>query len=197
MLRKVDVRDIILAHYRTLYDNRLGRASRTKDVLLFAGIPALSALVLTVAGVRLGETGALLAAVSILGGFLFALLILILEMSSDAAARAEEDGEPSPRTLRRVKVLREVSANVAYSVLISVLTTASLAVGDFLLPPTRAPQPGGLIKNAEQPAWISGISIFLLIHLGLTLLMVLRRTYAIAQRELDFASVRRDRDRVA
>ncbi len=197
MLRKVDVRDIILAHYRTLYDNRLGRASKTKDVFLFAVFPAFLALVVTITGVRLGESGALLGAVSILSGFLFALLILVLQMSADAAARTEEDHGPSPRILRRVKVLREVSANVAYSVLVSVLTIAGLVIGDFLLIPARAARPGDLVKAPEQPAWISGVSVFLLAHLALTLLMVLRRTYAIVQRELDYASIRSDRDRVA
>ncbi len=155
-------------------------------------------LAATVAGVRLGETGSLLAAVSVLGGFLFALLILVLQMSADAAARTEDDDDgPSPRVLRRVRILREVSANVAYSVLVSIITTTCLAIGDFVLLPVRSPRPGDLVENPKQPAWISAISLFLLVHLALTLLMVLRRTYAIAHRELDFASVRNDRDHVA
>jgi hypothetical protein len=197
VLRKIDVRDIVFNHYKSLRDNRLKRASRVKDAILFYVFPALLATILTMAGLRLGKTEALLAAVAILGAFLFALLILVLQMSVDAAARTEEDRGPSSRTLKRVKVLRELSANVAYSVLVSVLTTASLAIGNLVLPPTRAPVPGGIVRDPQQPWWISSISVFLSAHLGLTLLMVLRRTYAITQRELDFASVRKDRDRVA
>jgi hypothetical protein len=196
VLRKIDVREIIFAHYRTLRDNRLARPS-LKDVLLFFAFPALLAAIFTIAGLRLGKAEALLAAVSILGAFLFALLILVLQMSADAAARTEEDHGPSSRILRRVKVLRQLSANVAYSVLVSVLTTASLAIGNIVLPSSRAPRPGDLVKEPEQPWWISGISLFLLAHLALTLLMVLRRTYAMTKQELDFASVRKDRDRVA
>jgi hypothetical protein len=197
VLRKIDVRDIVLSHYKSLRDNRLEHPSRIKDALIFYAFPALVAAILTVVGLRLGKTEALLAAVAILGAFLFALLILVLQMSADAAAATEEDRMPSSRTLKRVKVLRELSANVAYSVLVSVLTTASLAIGNVSLPPTRAPVPGSLVKDPQQPWWISGISVFLLLHLSLTLLMILKRTFVLTQRELDFASVRKDRDRVA
>jgi sterol desaturase/sphingolipid hydroxylase (fatty acid hydroxylase superfamily) len=171
VLRKIDVRDIVIAHYRTLRDNRTSRSS-LKDVLLFFLFPALLASAYTAAGLRLGKAEALLAAVSIVGAFLFALLILVLQMSADAAAQTEEIGKPSSRTLRRIEVLRQLSANVAYAVLVSVLTTTSLAIGNTLLPSSRAPQPGELVKDPEQPWWISGISVFLLIHLVLTLLMV-------------------------
>jgi hypothetical protein len=196
MLAKIDVRDIIRSHYGTLYDNRRERASRA-DMLLFLAVPVLVAVVTTALGLRLGEAGSLLAAVAVLGGFLFALLILVLQMSAEAAARTEENLGTSPRVLRRVRVLREVSANVAYSVLVSILATTSLAIGDLVLLPSRSPHPGDLLEPPQQPAWISAISMFLLSHLSLTLLMVLRRTYAIAQRELDFASVPEDRDRIA
>jgi hypothetical protein len=144
--------------------------------------------------VRLGETGALLTAVSVLGGFLFALLIVVLQMSAEAASRTEESSDVQPRILRRVKILREVSANVAYSALVSITATTSLVIGDLVLSHPRAPHPGDVVAMPEQPAWISAVSLFLLSHLSLTLLMVLRRTYAITQRELDFASVPQDRD---
>lgn len=193
MLVKIDVRDIICSHYGTLYDNRRERPSRT-DVLVFLVLPALISIAATALGVRLGETGALLAAVSVLGGFLFALLIVVLQMSAEAASRTEESSDVQPRILRRVKILREVSANVAYSALVSITATTSLVIGDLVLSHPRAPRPGDVVAMPEQPAWISAVSLFLLSHLSLTLLMVLRRTYAITQRELDFASVPQDRD---
>lgn len=196
MLVKIDVRDIIRSHYGTLYDNRRERFSRS-DLFLFLAVPALVAAVATILGARLGETSPLLAAVSVLGGFLFALLILVLQMSAEAAARTEEDRSPSPRILRRVRVLREVSANVAYSVFVSIVGTVSLAIGNLVLLPSRSPNAGDIVESPQQPAWISALSLFLLSHLGLTLLMVLRRTYAITQRELDFASVSEDRDPIA
>jgi len=196
VLRKIDIRVIVFAHYRTLRDNRVSRPSLT-DVLVFFLFPALLSTAATVAGLRLGKAEALLAAVSIIGAFLFALLILMLQMSADAAAQTEEDGKPSSRILRRVRVLRQLSANVAYSVLVSVIATASLAIGNLLLPSSRAPRPGDLVKEPQQPWWISSVTFFLLGHLVLTLLMVLRRTYAMTTQELDFASVRHDRDRVA
>jgi hypothetical protein len=196
MSRKIDVSEIIRAHYRTLYDNRHGRLSRV-DLLLFFVLPLIVAVTATVAGARLGAAGSLLGAVSILGGFLFALLVLVLQMSADAAARTEEENGPSPRILRRVKVLREVSANVAYSVLASILTTISLVVGDLVLVPSTSPRLEDLGQNSQQPAWISAVSIFLLSHLALTLLMVLRRVFSVTQRELDFAAVHEGRDRAA
>lgn len=94
MSHKIDVSEIIRAHYRTLYDNHFGRPSRV-DLLVFFVLPLVVAVTATIAGARLGAAaGSLLGAVSILGGFLFALLVLVLQMSADAAARTEEENGP-------------------------------------------------------------------------------------------------------
>ncbi|GAA3218262.1 hypothetical protein ACFP63_08590 [Oerskovia jenensis] len=184
---KIDPRDIVKKHYRTLYDNRNGRP-KAGDYALFLGAPAVVCSLPFWTGVAVGSTSGLLAASSVLGGLLFALLILVLEMAAGTAASAEQGGVTT-RILRRVKVLSELSANVSYSVLISIVLTIILTAGEFMLPAGIAPIPGQPIIQPVQPASFTAIALFFLAHFVITLAMVLKRTFALTQRELELAAV--------
>ena len=193
MLRKIDLRQIVHDHYRTLRDNRT--EGRWVDRLLFLGVPALVAGLSLLLRIRLGDTGALLGGVSILGGFLFALLIVQLQMAGETAQRAETEAGSGvrKRLLRRRVLLQEVSANVAYAALASVTCTVLLGVGQFTLP-ERKVSIFSPVSDAHQPAWFTFLAVFALVHLVLTLLMVLKRTYSVLSRELDHAAVDPSRD---
>jgi hypothetical protein len=182
MFNKVDIRRIVRDHYSTLYDNRSG--GRWVDYLLFLVVPAGVSGAIAGLGGRLRDTGPLLAGIAVFAGLMFALLIVLLQIAFDLGARSESEGT-SDRLLDRVRMLRQVVPNVAYSVLISVGATVILAVGQFTLPDRQLPTDPAPV----QPLWFSLIATAGLAHLLLTLLMVLKRTYTVLQRELDFTSV--------
>lgn len=192
LLDKVNVTEIVRHHYATLYDNAKGKP-RGVDFLLFLGLPALVGSLPIWTSVALSSTGGLLAATSLVGGLFFALLIMVLQMAAETAARAEQEGVEA-RLLRRVKVLREISANVSYSVLVAIVAVVVLVAGEFLLPPGVAPRPGKPIPRVSQPTWFSCLALFVLSHFAVSLLMVLKRTFAVTRRELDLASVPPSRD---
>lgn len=187
VLNKINVRPIYQAHLRTLFNNRTERPSRA-DRALFFGLPVLLATVLVAVGVRASDTSGLLGVVAFLGGFLFALLILVLEMAAGTAADTEDHGVRA-RTLRRVVVLRELSSNVSYGVLLCIGTTAVLAVGTFTGDAVATDAAPGGGTQVQQPWWYTGVMLAALAHLGLTLLMILKRLFTVINRELDLASV--------
>jgi hypothetical protein len=186
MSSKIDIRDIVRLNYKTLYDDRNGRP-RVRDYLLFLGVPLSVATLPFWTSASLSSTRGLLAAVSVTGGLLFALMIMVLQMAADTAARAESQGVEAG-LLRRVKVLRELSANVSYTVLVAIFSTVVLATGEFLLPSGTAPIPGRQIVE-PQPEWFTALVVFILSHFLITLLMVLKRTFSVTRSELDLASV--------
>ncbi len=187
VLDKINVRPICQAHLRTLFNNRTERPSRA-DRALFFGLPVFLATALVALGVEATDTAALLGAVAFLGGFLFALLILVLQMAAGAAAETEDSGVHA-RTLRRVVVLRELSGNVSYAVLLCIVTTAVLIVGTFTEDQVFVQEAGKITSETEQPWWYTGLMLAALAHLGLTLLMILKRLFVVINRELSLASV--------
>jgi hypothetical protein len=92
-------------------------------------LPVVLASVLVLLGVRATETSPLLSIVAFLGGFLFALLILVLEMAAGAAA--DRGLRRASAHVRRIVVLREMCGNVSYGVLICISTSAVLIIGAF------------------------------------------------------------------
>lgn len=187
VFNKIDIREIVRDHYATLYDNRTGK-SRGADLALVLGVPVLASVGALVADLGLASTGGLLAAASVIGGLFFALMIMVLQMAADTAARAETEGIEA-RLLRRVKILREVAANVSYSVVIAILAVVVLAWGEFVAPEGLAPVPGERIPENNLPMWFTAVVLFILTHFIITLLMVLKRTFGVIRRELDLASV--------
>lgn len=145
-------------------------------------------IILAAAGVLVGanleSAEALLAAVAILAGLLFSLLIMLLSMANAVAMRAETDGLDE-RIRRRVRVLKEISANVAYSVLVAVACTVLLTAGQISLPKASNALTGVL----QHPIWFSFFSLVALTHLLLTLIMIVKRTYLLLAGELEFAGV--------
>jgi hypothetical protein len=164
MLGKIDVRDIVRDHFRTLVEYRTGRPSRP-DYMLFLVGPAIAATLLHVAGVRLSDAAitVFITAISILAGLLFNVLVLI----HTVAERFESPvGEKDGRRL-----LHEVYSNIAYAILVCLISLIPL---------------GTLTLTRSYPARDVAdiLSMFLTIHLFLTLLMVLKRLHALLSHEL-------------
>jgi len=184
MIEKIDVRAIVQKHYRSV---RRGTTKPWRDIALFWLPGVAGALVVFWLNPQVAETGSLLAATAILAGFLFALLVLLLEITASAAAATESStSEPSSRTFARMNLVREMAANVSYAALVSIGSTVVLAIGPFVV--------RGSGDEARLPRWYLALFVLSLIHLLLTLLMVLKRTFSLLEREADRAVVHPSHD---
>ncbi|GAA0236338.1 hypothetical protein GCM10009527_036060 [Actinomadura nitritigenes] len=189
---KINVAPIFGRHFRTLYNNRTQKISKP-DLLLFIGVPLGAVIATYLLKVRLGTTGSFLAAIAALAAFLFALLILMLQMAAQVATSSETGGV-STRNRKRVKLLREISVNVAYCSLLCIIFTAWLALGDFTIRNPQGNSSGGKTPAPQQPTWYAEVTYFFLVHLLLTLLMVVKRTLRLVDQELDNALVSPERE---
>jgi hypothetical protein len=167
-LERLEVGGVVCDHLDTLRSH--GTEKRlVGDVILFVVIPAgVTTLLLISKHPAKSVSGVLITAVAILTGLLFNLLILIF----DSATRAGPRGEMSEQEERAHELLRQTHANVAFAVLVGILTavaaTASAIAG-----------PEGFWQYAA-----SGVAYFLAVELLMTMLMILNRVRALVDEEL-------------
>jgi hypothetical protein len=161
---KINVTAIIRDHYATLVESggQAGESPRASaaDYGLFLGLPVIGTGLLIFFCVRLSDTAviAMITALSIFGGLLFNLLVLIAGL---ADRKEPATGAADPRPL-----LREVYANIAYALLVSLVTLIPLCVYAIVSGPTAR-----LVATALAYALIG--------HFLLTLLMILKRMHAL------------------
>ncbi|WP_158933507.1 hypothetical protein [Streptomyces sp. NRRL S-1868] len=131
------------------------------EVFFFFGTP----IVLGVIGVflkwEIGGVDNILAAFAILTGLLFNLLVLLFDVAEKAAQGADGISQSNVR----LKLAKQLQANVTYSLLIGLVVTSILGVSA-----------GMDIEKINR--WISGLLVILLANFTLTLLMIMRRIRA-------------------
>jgi hypothetical protein len=175
-LDKIDVLPIVRAHFNTLVDNATGERSRT-DIILFFGIPVIVGATAVWGGIRIRVSAvtAILTASAIFVGLLPNLLILVLSFL------VSTKGESSDMHLQRRKTfMREIAANLSFSLVLSLVLTADATGALIMLP--RDEYPIGLTSSFVL---IAGSVMF-----GLTMLMLIRRIYALVVNELDLHKIK-------
>jgi hypothetical protein len=171
LLDKIDVRPIIADHVDTFRD--FGTHKRSAfDILLFFGLPVAIATVALWSGIRIQAiaVGGILTASSIFVALLPNLLLMVLTFLQNTR------GESADRFLQiRKRFLREIAINISFSLILS-LALASTAIGSLIvLPKEQEP-----IGPALTFLLITGSVAFLL-----TVLMLIRRMYALVLNEFD------------
>lgn len=158
LLAKVDLRVLIADHCGTFvgHDNR----PSPWDWLLFYGIPALPMLAAAALDVRLTDMAiqGVVSALAILAGLLFNFLVLLNNQPSWPSA-----DHPLPRTALRLA--RQVFANVSYAIFVALST---------LLPVVAA---ANYDASSDGRLVLSLVAIYLLVHFGLTMAMILKRMH--------------------
>lgn len=167
MLDKIDVRQIVLEHIRTLNHAKTQRL-RPADLLLFFGLPLFvaAAAALFVGPISNGVVGVMATVHAILGGLMFNLLIVIYEV----LRRAHSTGGEAARE-KRARLLAESYRNIAFLVLTS--------VGILVLLLGAAVTGEGIAGTI-----ISGTVYYLSAMFVLTLLMVLKRVHILLGEEI-------------
>lgn len=170
LFNKVDIRPILVGHFSTLRDNRLpGRASRA-DLLLFFGLPCVTGGVLIWLKFHFGvdAVNGFLNVFAILTGLLLNLLVLVFTLSTTSAP-AEVD------KAKRKLLLKEIFANVCFSVLIAIIVVCTALVALSYM-------------RSKPDATTGNIATFLLsaltVNFTLTLLMIMKRMYILLNKEV-------------
>lgn len=172
MLDKIDVRDIYRHHIFSLRDYGDNRPA-LGDLVLFFGLPVILGVIAWWRQfvVPSAAFSGLLSAYSIFMGLLPSLLIMVVTF----LGTTKGDPANEPALKGRKALLRELSANLSFAILLALLlVTVTMAA---------------LATNAAVKSWaarfcsallIAGSATFLL-----TLLMILKRIYAIVLNEID------------
>jgi hypothetical protein len=168
---------IVSAHWRTYVDAR-GGTPRVRDWVEF-GLPPLVAGGLSYyAHVKLSTAASagLLTVSGLLGAFLFGV---ITQISNRAMDLAEEKPEPGSATTAHARNLGELAANAGYAGLVCITAAAVFVVA-----------------SVSSHLWLrisSAVGLALAVHLGMTLLMVMRREFALTQERLSRVETGADR----
>jgi hypothetical protein len=162
VLDKIDIRDLLRDHYRTLVVYPSDKRS-LGDYILFLGAPAAIVAVLSWQHVTLSDNAIslLINALAIFAGLLFNLLVLVHGLARSRGPTGEGDTR---------LLLTSVYANIAYSILLSLLTLVPLVIAA-----------NATCRSREIAA---AFAIFLVSHFTLTLLMVLKRIHALVTHEM-------------
>lgn len=162
LLDKINVWDIITGHLRTLRDASEAKASWYDYALFYVG-PILPVVVMATYGVRLTDTtiSVLATSLSILAGLLFNLLVLLHTL------QPPQRGEPHDGIVK--KLVQELHVNIAYSIVVSLLTILPLIVASYYG------------QHDMRRTALGQLAIYLCIHFGLTMGMVLKRMNAMLQ----------------
>ncbi len=163
---------IIKGHFGTL--RSLSQTSDTiywQDFILFILFPIIVASCITYFNLEFqSQITNLIAAISILGGFLFNLLAIIYNSMENLK-------KDSRKSRIKQKYIKEIHSNISYNILLSIFTVIFLIIYniDFDL---------GCITTYINKA-LTLLNSFLIVSFLLTLLMVLNRVYILLNKNIE------------
>lgn len=179
MSLKINVLHIIRDHLNTLYDYR--NHKKYNDYVLFFGVPIIIALLLYC--IKPVISGNLLTIIStvftIFTALLLSLLLLIFDMSGKILETGNSKNKKEPENKAYI-LLIETKTNISFMILTSIVSLfVILALAIF----TESEIQDSVINLLK--VIFSFISYFLLGIFGYTILMVLKRVYALLDEVLD------------
>lgn len=160
-----------VSHFSTLRNNRTHRILWPSIIVGYV-LPVAVGLGAWAIALRLGALEEIIGGLALMAGFLFALVIFVFELR----LRVTSD----PRTQSAIELPRlidELFANVTYSVVIALSTTAVALAAAANQPQSE----NGHLLGIEP--WLSAVLVALMVHLFAMILTCLRRT-GTAYREL-------------
>lgn len=175
MIEKIDIRQIVADHLRTLRapgDERLS----TEDLAVFFGIPLFAGLLyLSFSGGQQGDNKideVLVASFSVFAALLLNIQVFLLSFQLPASQRSDDpDLGAEDRALleaqeaKRRTFYRELFANISYSILLAMGIVFVTLIAIFC--------------HVDQSRVVKLVQFVLIMHFTLTLLMVMKRVHAL------------------
>lgn len=174
-MKKINILKIVKDHHRCFVNSSTGELLKT-DVFLFVILPLVVAALFICIGIELSANASnmLITALSVIAGLFLNLLVLIFDIVQKQTTPTDDEHERIRRKTRK-ELLKEIHANIAYCILISLMDVCLLLAIHLKF-----------IKAFPSIlAAITGVIYFLLFTLLLTLVMVLKRIYYILNREFE------------
>ena len=177
MLTRINFFGIIKSHFKSLRSlNQKSDSIYWGDFLLFIVVPVIISAGLTVYGVAIkNELNSLIAAISILGGFLFNLLAIIYSLLDKIKLDVDSESDQF-KNMIKLRFVKEIHSNISFNILIAIFSTIFLVIYSFDYSKVFL---GCLIEST-----LLFINYFLLFIFVLTLLMVLNRIYIILDKQI-------------
>lgn len=191
---RFDIRPVADEHYARLRDYDTGEKT-VADFALFKVFPVIVAVAFFFTAPYVSKDAAAMVAtaVSILGGLLFQLLVLIYTLADKVKSARFPDGispnDPEERRIkaRKIGLLRDAYSNIGYGIMLALLALAVLLVG--------ASGVGGWLTSICHGSWIViprvARGLYVALTAGLTasfmvtLFVILRRMHILMVDELD------------
>lgn len=147
--------------------SRSGARRNWPWLTLFVVLPAVATVALRSAKFAPNVSGGLLGGIGVLGGLLFGVNAWV---ASRVASLADTMGEraATPYELALLRRLDIARANIAYASFVSITFVTALGLVSMFL---------------KTPRWINLASIFVLLHLGMTLVLVVLRINQIGKND--------------
>lgn len=160
MSSKINISQIVVDHLATLRNESTGKIS-AMDLLIFLLVPLVLAVISYLMGWSLSKdaTNLVVTAMSIFAGLMINVLVLIYTV----ALNTKPDEETVEEAILEKRFLRQIFANISFSICTSVLIVVILSFSYFL--------------EARAQLVVSSVAYLLLGNFLLTLLMTLKRLH--------------------
>lgn len=175
-MARINVGRIILDHFKTLHSlNQSYNFINIGDIFLFLGLPFIIAIVTTLNGYNFqNHLSDLIATISILGGFLFNLLVVIYSqienIKSDLNFSDLNDSDNYEKIVKN-KFVNEIHINISFAIVLSLFLLITLLSTTIDLPK--------ILPQKEIKLFLIFINYFLMCLFTLTLLMIISRIYVL------------------
>lgn len=175
MIAKINILPVLQLHFNGFRDRQTGRYL-PRDLIGFYGIPVLASVLLLLYGfhVRAKNVDTAIIAQTIFIPLLVNVLVIVYAIIDKVEKRKSETQKEADRKSdeKKLVLLRELYANISYTTLLSGICLIGLA----------------LYSVERLPRWVMyanrGLVYFLIIHLILTSLMIVKRLHLLLENEL-------------
>lgn len=175
MLSRIDIRKIIIAHYKSL-SSLNSKGIPFSDVLLFIIVPVLISFGLTYSDISIqNQVPTLVTAIAILAGFLFNLLAIIHTSLGKIKQRIKNKGEEKKSI--KFRFANEIHANISYNILVALFLIIFLVMFAFNI------KFNNIYFSCVFIKVLNFLCLLLLAQFLLNLLMILNRIYILLDKE--------------
>ncbi|MFB9109129.1 hypothetical protein [Flavobacterium gyeonganense] len=173
MMRRINVGRIIFDHFKTLRSlNQSYNFMNIGDIFLFLILPLILAITTTLNGYNFqNHLTDLIATISILGGFLFNLLVVIYSQIDNIRSDLNISDSNDYEAIIKNKFVNEIHSNISFAIVLSLFLLITLLSTTIDIPE--------IFPQKITKLFLIFVNYFLMCLFSLTLLMIISRIYVL------------------